>query len=802
MLPGGATNTTAAPPAGEQAQLNRQQQHAGQQPLKQGQQFTSNNNDKNENVKNPNNCLTRGIHRFLTVVKWVLNDFRLRHLVWIKFIFFFQSASMTVLYPYLNLHMKSLGLDIVQVAIINAVIPVLFIFTPPLAGFLADKVGNFRALLSVLTALGGVFALLLLSIPPAIDHSAFPASLKWGISCGRPGNRARFQKLMLHGFQRDECQLPTQVSTWDNVTFTPGTCGYLCPTRSRLGQVRPRFAEYKVIWPNRGGGFGLSEIVDVVNLDSDEARIYHEPDVVDNNIFFPMNWTFHLSCDSIRTNDCIFNPITRAPPAGAEYTIKLNRVVSPFREPNAGPSFDVLSIEPPEIRLPVTTPINCGAKEVVAQVVSKIDAGSIGVSQKGGETYVDTRFSGCGLHCLVNLPRNQLCNNTHAGIVNDPSLTFWTYLTVRTVMGVLTAASLMMFEGAVMATVQEMGGDYGIQRFVGNFGAIVFAPLGGYVIDATGGYNAAIYIYLALKIIAAVLILLIRLDFKPPGERILNNVGAVARNAEAVAFLGMMMFAGTFWGYIEAFLFWHLDDMGAQRFLMGWTVAVGMVTSLPFLIFSGPITDTIGHMNVIILGMLAYTGRMLGYSFIDNPIYVYPFEALEGLTMALMMTSAVTYVANISTPDTIASVMGMMGALFFGVGKASGALFGGLLMDKFMAPWTFRFFAINALVCAITYGFFQCMYVRPKMRREKEADQEASEAIDEPPPPPPPPTTLPPSDGGGQVNKAFTKSDNPIPDVAQLQEQGEKLNRVLTSASSLDEVGTSGPRSITGGTRV
>ena len=67
-----------------------------------------------------------------------------------------------------------------------------------------------------------------------------------------------------------------------------------------------------------------------------------------------------------------------------------------------------------------------------------------------------------------------------------------------------------------MATVQEMGGDYGIQRFVGNFGAIVFAPLGGYVIDVQG-YEAAIYIYLVLKLIAAFFILAIRLDFKPPG---------------------------------------------------------------------------------------------------------------------------------------------------------------------------------------------------------------------------------------------------------------------------------------------
>ena len=32
---------------------------------------------------------------------------------------------------------------------------VLFIFTPPLAGFLADRIGNFRVLLSFLTAAGG-----------------------------------------------------------------------------------------------------------------------------------------------------------------------------------------------------------------------------------------------------------------------------------------------------------------------------------------------------------------------------------------------------------------------------------------------------------------------------------------------------------------------------------------------------------------------------------------------------------------------------------------------------------------------
>ena len=160
---------------------------------------------------------------------------------------------------------------------------------------------------------------------------------------------------------------------------------------------------------------------------------------------------------------------------------------------------------------------------------------------------------------------------------------------------------------------------------------------------------------------------------------------------------------------------------------MGWTVAVGMVTSLPFLVFSGPITDVIGHMNVIIVGMLAYTARLLGYSFITDPAYVYPFEALEGLTMALMMTSAVTYVAKISSPNTLASVMGLMGALFFGVGKGSGSLFGGLLMNAYGAPATFRTFAVTAFVCSIFYGFFQWLYVKP--RRILSASEDGGSSI-------------------------------------------------------------------------
>ena len=48
-------------------------------------------------------------------------DLTKSHLIWIKLIFFFQSASLVVLYPYLVIHMRSLGLSTEEVAVVSSI---------------------------------------------------------------------------------------------------------------------------------------------------------------------------------------------------------------------------------------------------------------------------------------------------------------------------------------------------------------------------------------------------------------------------------------------------------------------------------------------------------------------------------------------------------------------------------------------------------------------------------------------------------------------------------------------------------
>jgi len=108
-------------------------------------------------------------------------------------------------------------------------------------------------------------------------------------------------------------------------------------------------------------------------------------------------------------------------------------------------------------RKAVSRTINCGSKSEMAQVVSTVFTEKI-IGEKSNANspqLMNTKLNDCTLTCLINFEREIMCNNTSKSITFRPSKTFWSYLGIRTCLGVLTASSLMMFEGAVMATIQN-----------------------------------------------------------------------------------------------------------------------------------------------------------------------------------------------------------------------------------------------------------------------------------------------------------------------------------------------------------
>jgi hypothetical protein len=81
--------------------------------------------------------------------------------------------------------------------------------------------------------------------------------------------------------------------------------------------------------------------------------------------------------------------------------------------------------------------------------------------------------------------------------------------------------------------------------------------------------------------------------------------------------------------------------------------------------FPAPVPSYLGEMAPHCLSCVA------GYSLIYNPWLCLIFEAMESVTSSLSFTAAVTYAAKLSTTTTDSSIQGLLGGLYFGVGKKS-----------------------------------------------------------------------------------------------------------------------------------
>ena len=220
----------------------------------------------------------------------------------------------------------------------------------------------------------------------------------------------------------------------------------------------------------------------------------------------------------------------------------------------------------------------------------------------------------------------------------------------------------MMFEGAVVVTIKQLGGDYGLQKLFGTFGAIIWGPISGQIIDYASelnhseDYSPVFYTFFVMRAICALLILKLDLAFKPPTKKLFKNVGKLLVKPHILIFLVMFFLAGSIWGFLESYLFWFLEDLGSTKLTMGVNLAVGTVAGIPLTIASGAIIRRFGTTNVIILALFLYSVRLLGYSFLTTATQSLIFEVLKPFGNSLLMIAAMTYAKDNADISTMASL--------------------------------------------------------------------------------------------------------------------------------------------------
>lgn len=688
---------------------------------------------------------------FKTFFSRISDDLKERKLMPLKILFFVHASTILVLYPYLTIHMRELGINVEETAIMSAVTPVIFFIMPPLAGMIADKIGNFRLLLAIFSSLGGLSALLLLAVPVGRVNIIYPTSVELIAKCDN-GN------LTLSNMQEYPCHTTIDYIKYANITLK--SCGFVCGLPDDISEeevdylTKQQFYDVlvgtqkdipKLIYRHSTSILEFTTSVISKSEKSTLRVLTNDPyfdkrirKMSDSQLFFPSPNLYQLQCD---TNT--LNTVCNFEKSDLEYID--NNISNETR-------FDYT--EPSKLRLSIKRFEN--VKENVTKSDEKINEKywiqSLYSLRKENDVVCNSKFDKqennvrvrvgayqlqtCSSACASTVPRRELCSNLEHRVDVDPSLTFWSYLAVRMFIGVISGTAFAMFEGAVIAVIREQNADYGLQRVYGSIGGMISSPLSGLLIDyASRGkdytdFRPAFYLYAVLKVVTGVLMLSIDLKFKQPAQNLLQDVVTVFKNIEMIALFMACFIMGTAWGYIESFLFWLLKDMNASSSLMGFTVTVAGVAGLPLLVFSGPIIQKLGHANVLFIGFVFYAIRLLGYSLIYNPWLCLIFEAMESVTSSLSFTAAVTYAARLSTTTTDTSVQGLLGGIYYGVGKGAGSLIGGYLMKFYGTRPTYQIFAVATLITGFIYFFFNKFYIRRRVTIADDAITEKKSPLD------------------------------------------------------------------------
>lgn len=313
-------------------------------------------------------------------------------------------------------------------------------------------------------------------------------------------------------------------------------------------------------------------------------------------------------------------------------------------------------------------------------------------------------------------------------------VTFWLYLIIRVFHQVAVGLTYVLLDTTTLVLAHQNNSNYGRQRFWAILATGIFSPICGLVIDRIStqtnsfgsiiyNYDPAFYFFNALTAITLFKSSLLDIEISALPKNVGKDVKVLLRSGNVWIFLFAVFIMGSCWGFLESFLFIHLEKIGAPTFLLGLTVTVGALVGLPFLFESDWFVKKIGATQLLILALLVYTVRLVGYSLLENPWWCIPYELMEAFTLHLMWVSTVGLAFKISPPGMLATLQAIVGGLNFGVGRGFGSLVGGSVMVVYDIRTAFRVLASLALGTAVLWAILDKFFLSPLDQLDKKTPQ-------------------------------------------------------------------------------
>ncbi|XP_068234648.1 major facilitator superfamily domain-containing protein 6-like [Palaemon carinicauda] len=203
-----------------------------------------------------------------------------------------------------------------------------------------------------------------------------------------------------------------------------------------------------------------------------------------------------------------------------------------------------------------------------------------------------------------------------------------------------------------------------------------------------------------------------RINVVVPGRQENSNIRKVLLSFRCIFLLATAFIMGAICGIVWTFEFIYIKDIAFQwdpdfanlNLLFGLIVLTDcIIGETPSLILSGYIIKKLTNIHTFSLTLTMMSVRLLLYGVVSNPWMFLPVHLTHGISVGVFFTNMITY-SHILGPEGTQATMQSVANGCFTIGKASGALLGGVLIQELGGSLTF-------IVMGGILSFYTILYI-------------------------------------------------------------------------------------------
>lgn len=254
---------------------------------------------------------------------------------------------------------------------------------------------------------------------------------------------------------------------------------------------------------------------------------------------------------------------------------------------------------------------------------------------------------------------------------------------------IFIAPIIPLVDNAILELLGKEATQYGKFRLWGAVGWGAAAPLIGLLVDKSG-LDWAFPIFLVGMLVTLFVSFFMPMSQKGIGEELISGISLLLKDKELLLFLGTMLFIGMGLAIVDVYLFLRLDEIGASKGLMGFTLTLGTASEIVIFFFTDRLLKRLGTSRLLKIAVGALSLQLIGFSFLKVPWVAPLIQVLHGPSFAGMWVAGIT-IANKRAPEGMGATMqGLLSSSHIGMGMSVGLLIGGTLFDVVGTAVTFR----------------------------------------------------------------------------------------------------------------